>query len=423
MSVPVPDLDGDEYADITSHDTFVEGVPHATFARLRRDEPVAWYDEADGAGFWAVTRYRDIIDVSREPSTYTSTEGIRLEEMDPEETAARRTLMETDPPEHTRLRRLVNRGFTRKAVTEYEASIRELAVEVCDEAIERGEMDFVEVVAKQLPMRMLGRLLGLPDADGAHLVDLGDQLIANSDPEFTEHVVDLTDTEAYRLLPFRSPAAIELFDYAQDQADQRRACPTGDIVSRLLEPTTDGAPLTDLEFKNFFTLMVAAGNDTTRYTMAAGMKALLDRPALVTRLHGTDPASETWDNLAEEILRWGSVTMHFRRTATADTELAGQPISTGDKVVVWYISGNFDDRQFAEPYRFDIDRSPNDHMAFGRGGPHLCLGAWLARLEVKVLFQELTSRIVAAEQTDNVERLRSNFISGIKHLPVRLTPA
>ena len=421
MPEPVPE--GDEHADLSSHDTFVEGVPHATLARLRRDTPVAWCDEADGAGFWAVTRYRDIIDVSRDPERFTSTLGIRMEEMDEEETAARRTLMETDPPEHTRLRRLVNRGFTRRAVTEYEASIRELAAEVCDEAVDAREIDFVSVVAKQLPMRMLGRLLGIPDADGAHLVELGDQLIANSDPEFTEHVVDLTDTDAYRLLPFRSPAAIELFDYAQAEADRRRAAPTGDIISRLLEPTTDGEPLTDLEFKNFFTLMVAAGNDTTRYTMAAGMQALLDRPHLFAELHAAPPEADRWTTLTEEILRWGSVTMHFRRTATRDTELAGQPIAAGDKVVMWFISGDYDERQFADPYRFDPDRDPNDHMAFGRGGPHLCLGAWLARLEIRVLFQELTRRIVGAEQTGPVERLRSNFISGIKHLPVRLTPA
>lgn len=416
-----PEIDlGDDHADLTSHDTFTRGVPHATFLRLRREDPVAWIDETDGSGFWAVTRYRDIIDVSRDTATFTSTKGIRLEEMDEEETAARRTIMETDPPEHTRLRRLVNRGFTRRAVQEYEDSIRELAAGVCDTAVEVGEFDFVQQVARQLPMRMLGRLLGIPDADGEHLVELGDQMIANTDPEFTRHVVDLSDTEEYRLLPFRSPAAIELFDYAQVQADDRRAHPGDDIITKLLQPTSDGEPLSDLEFKNFFALMVAAGNDTTRYTMTAGMQALLDRPHLLDELrHGDE---RLWETATEEILRWGSVTMHFRRTATRDVELRDRRIRAGDKVVTYFISGDYDDEQFPEPFRFDIRRDPNDHMAFGRGGPHLCLGAWLARLEIRVLFQELIRRVRAVEQTGPEERLRSNFIAGIKHLPVRVTP-
>jgi len=416
-----PEIDlGDDHADITSHDTFVRGVPHATFQRLRREDPISWFPEADGSGFWAVTKYRDIIDVSRDPDTFTSTRGIRLEEMDDEETAARRTIMETDPPEHTRLRRLVNRGFTRKAVQEYEESIRELAATVCDDAVEAREFDFVDQVARQLPMRMLGRLLGIPDAHGAHLVEPGDQMIANSDPPFPQHVIDPSDTEEYRLLPFRSPAAIELFDYAQAQADDRRACPGDDIITKLLQPTTDGEPLSDLEFKNFFSLMVAAGNDTTRYTMTAGMKALIDRPHLLDELrHGDE---RLWETATEEILRWGSVTMHFRRTATRDVELRERQIRAGDKVVTFFISGDFDEDQFADPYRFDIRRDPNDHMAFGRGGPHLCLGAWLARLEIRVLFQELVARVRSVEQTGPEARLRSNFIAGIKHLPVRIVP-
>lgn len=422
MAATEPTIDlGDANADITSHDTFVQGVPHATFARLRREDPVSWWDERDGAGFWAVTKYRDIVEVSRDVATYTSERGIRLEEMDPEETAARTTMMETDPPEHTRLRRLVNRGFTRRAVQEYEDSIRELAAGVVEDAVAKGEFDFVAAVARQLPMRMLGRLLGIPDTDGEGLVELGDQMIANTDPEFTEHVVDLVDTEEFRLLPFRSPAALELFRYAQGKAEERRAHPGDDIITRLLAPTTDGEPLSDLEFKNFFSLMVAAGNDTTRYTMAAGLQALIERPHLFAELRAGDEA--LWATATEEILRWGSVTMHFRRTATRDTVLDGRSIAEGDKVVLWFISGDYDEDQFTDPFTFDIRRDPNDHMAFGRGGPHLCLGAWLARLEIRVLFQELLARVTLVEQTGPEARLRSNFISGIKRLPVKVTPA
>jgi cytochrome P450 len=214
--------------------------------------------------------------------------------------------------------------------------------------------------------------------------------------------------------------AVELFRYAQAKAEQRRARPGDDIITRLLAPTTDGRPLSDLEFKNFFSLMVAAGNDTTRYTLTAGLQALIERPHLFAELRAGDDA--LWATAAEEILRWGSVTMHFRRTATRDTVLHGQPIAAGDKVVVWFISGNYDEDQFTDPFTFDIRRDPNDHMTVGRGGPHLCLGAWLARLEVRVLFSELCQRVTLVEQTGPESRLRSNFISGIKHLPVRVTP-
>jgi cytochrome P450 len=412
-------IEGDTHADITSHDTYTSGPPHATFARLRAEDPVAWVDERDGRGFWAVTKYRDILVVSHEFGSYTSRLGIRLEEMTEEETAARRTLMEMDPPEHTRLRRLVAKVFNRQIVESYEDQIRALAVQVIERALEHDAFDFVEEIARELPMRMLGRLLGTPDEDGPRLVQLGDALLGNTDPEFTEHVVDLVDTEEFRLMPFRSPAGIELFQYAREQAALRRANPTDDVISKLLAPTTDGEPLTDLEFDNFFTLLVAAGNDTTRYTMAGALKALLDRPQLLDWLRGA--GDDAWRVATDELLRWTSVTTHFRRTATHDIELRGRSIERGDKVVMFFISGNYDDDQFHAPYTLDLTRRPNDHMAFGRGGPHLCLGAWLARMEIRVTFQELVKRIAEIEQIAPEQYLRSNFISGIKHLPVRVT--
>jgi cytochrome P450 len=411
----------DADANIVSHDTWLDGVPHETFARLRRESPVAWIDEEDGSGFWGVMKYRDIVDVSRQFDTYTSRQGIRLEEMTAEETEARRTIMEMDPPEHTRLRRLVSKVFTRRIVEEYEEQIRELAIEVVDQAIERDEFDVVIDVAKQLPMRMLGKLLGTPDDDGDRLVELGDALLGNTDPEFTEHVVDQVDTDEFRMLPFRSPAGIELFEYARDQAEQRRRCPADDVISKLLEPTKDGDPLSEHEFMNFFTLMVAAGNDTTRYTMAGTMKAMIERPELFEALRDRPDSDEAWRTASDELLRWTSVTTHFRRTATHDVELHGVPIREGDKVVTYFISGNFDEEQFADPYRLDLTRDASTHMAFGRGGPHLCLGAWLARMELRVLLQEWMRRVATVEQAGPEEYLRSNFIAGIKHLPVRIT--
>jgi cytochrome P450 len=344
--------------------------------------------------------------------------------MSPEETEARRTMMELDPPDHTRYRRLVSKPFSRREVYAYEQAIRLLARAVVEEALTETRFDFVDRIAKQLPMRMLGRLLGVPDADGDWLVERGDALLGNTDPEFTEHPVGLVDTDEFRLMPFRSPAGIELFQYAQEQARLRREHPTDDVISDLLRPMVDGELLTDHEFNNFFTLLVAAGNDTTRYTMTAGIRALIEHPNQFAQLRdsvGSDP--QVMERAVEEILRWGTVTMHFRRTATHDTELGGQPIAAGDKVVIWFVSADFDEDQFAEPYRFDIHRWPNEHVAFGRMSPHLCLGAQLARMEIKVLFEELLPRLTSIRQAGPEERLRSNFISGIKRLPVEVTPA
>lgn len=420
---PVPDSGHDDgHADLADPDTFTAGVPHATLARLRRDDPVAWCPEPDGAGFWAVTRYADCLTVSHDVARFSSARGIRLEEMADDELAARRTLMELDPPDHTRLRRLVSRGFTRRSIEAHEPAIRALAAEVVERALAADRFDFVAAVARELPMRMLGRLLGTDDADGHRLVELGDALIGNTDPDFTDHPVGLTDTDPYRLLPFRSPASAELFAYAEGLVADRRAAatrggPGADLVTQLLAPAADGEPITDLELKNFFTLLVAAGNDTTRYTLAAGLLSLIGHPEQWKRWQADrslGPAA------VEEILRTSSVAMHFRRTATAPTELAGRRIARGDKVVMWLISANHDEAAFPEPFRFDPARTPNDHMAFGRNGPHLCLGAWLARTEVRAVFDALLDRVDRFELDGPPARLRSNFISGIKSLPVRV---
>jgi cytochrome P450 len=419
--------DGDADADIVDPDTYVRGVPHAAFARLRRDDPVSWWPEHDGgAGFWAVTRYADVLGVSRNVALFSSAAGIRLEEMDVDETEARRTMMELDPPEHTAYRRLVSKPFSRREVHGYEQAIRLLARVVCVEALHGAtEFDFVSAIARQLPMRMLGRLLGVDDADGPWLVERGDALLGNSDPEFTTHPVGLVDTDEFRMMPFRSPAGIELFAYAQRQAAARRAHPTDDVISDLLCPKVDGEELSEHEFNNFFTLLVAAGNDTTRYTMAAGLRALIEHPQQLAELRDAVVAGrpELVDSAVEEILRWSTVTMHFRRTATGDCELHGRRIRRGDKVVMWFIAADRDEDQFPAADRFDIHRTPNDHVAFGRMSPHLCLGAHLARLELKVVLEELLPRLADVRSAGPIERLRSNFISGIKRMPVEVARA
>jgi cytochrome P450 len=407
-------------ADITSHDTYVNGVPRETFRYLREHDPVFWTDEPDGGrGFWSLTAYDDVLFASRNTELFSSRLGIRLEDMDPEETEARRTMMEMDAPEHTRLRRLVSRPFAPRSVAQYEDAVRALAVEVLDSLDGEREFNFVQRVARELPMRMLGRLLGLPDEDLDWLVLRGDALIGNSDPDFTDFVVDQVDTSAYRLLPFRSPVALELFEYATQALDDRRLTPTHDILAALLEPTSDGESLDDLALKNFFTLMVAAGNDTTRYTMTGGLLALIERPELFAAI--PTMTLEERKGLVEEMLRWTTVTMHFRRTLTADVELRGKRMKAGDKVVLWYASANYDGEHFESPEEFRVDRAPNDHVAFGLHSPHLCVGAHLARLELRVLFEEIAQRWQSVELVGEPERLRSNFISGIKNLPIRVT--
>jgi len=411
---------GDAHADIVDHDTYLQDVPHATFARLRSESPIAWIEEnPPNSGFWAVTKYDDVGQVSRDHETFTTTKGIRLEEMAPDELEARRTMMEFDPPEHTRLRRLVSRGFTPRVIATYEGAFRSLASHVLDRVLPLGEFDFVTEVARELPIRLLCRLLGVPEEDADRLVTWGDQMISHTDPEYTRFVVDQVDTEQYRLLPFRSPAALEVFEFAEEMAMERRESPQDDIISTLLTAEPDGVPLTDLEFKNFFSLLMVAGNETTRHTLSHGLTFLMAHRDQMDELR-ENPV--LMSSATEEILRYSSVTMHFRRTATRDIELRGVPISEGDKVVVYYISANFDEDHYPDPYGFDIHRNPTDQLAFG-SGRHLCLGAWLARLEIRVALEELLPRLADIEITGPVQRLRSNFIRGIKHLPVRVQSA
>ena len=344
--------------------------------------------------------------------------------MDPDDFAARRNMLEYDPPEHTRYRRLVSKPFSRREVYAYEQAIRLLARSVVDEAMAGSTtFDFVDRVAKQLPMRMLGRLLGVPDTDGPWLVERGDALLGNFDPEFTEHPVGIADTDEFKHIPFRSPAALDLYQYAERQAALRREHPTDDVISDILAPTIDGEQLTEREFKNFFVLLVSAGNDTTRYTMTAGMKALIEHPEQMAELRdsiGKDPA-------VMDRRRRGDPALGARSPCTsvapplATSRCAASTIKAGDKVVIWFVSADYDSEQFPEPYRFDIHRTPNDHVAFGRMSPHLCLGAQLARMELKVLFEELLPRLADAQLAGPVDRLRSNFIAGMKRMPIRVS--
>ena len=417
MTVWTPNDDGN--ADLSSHDAFVNGAPHNTFARLRHDDPMAWCDYAGGQGFWSVTRYQDMFDLNRDPELMSSARGIRMEDQTYEEYLARRTFQETDPPDHTRVRMLVTRAFAKPVVALFEKQIRNMCREILDEAFQSAEFDAVKAIARPLPMRMLGQIMGTPDADLPWLVEKGDALIANTDEDFTTHVLDRADTGAYRLMPFRSPAGAELYDYAQRlMADKSRRGDTSGVLNLILQPDADGNVISETEFRNFFCLLVAAGNDTTRYSIAAGIQALAERPLLLADLQSGD---DIWESMSNEVIRWASPAMYFRRTASRDFEMHGKQVRAGDKVLLWFVSGNRDAAAFDRPFEVDFRRTPNRHLAFGQGGPHVCLGMWLARLEVQVLFQELAKRVKSVEQSGPHAFLRSNFVGGIKRLPVRVT--
>ncbi len=409
----------DPYVDLSKLDAFNEGAPYATFARLRREDPIAWCDEEGGKGFWSVTRHADIQALNRDTATLSSARGIRMEDQSPEEYEARRTFQETDPPEHTEFRILFNQAFSRVTVNAYEDRIRQITRDLIRSAIAAGEIDGTEAIARQLPMRMLAQILGLPDSDTEWLVARGDALISNTDPDYTDFVVDKVNTDEYRLLPFRSPAALELFDYADDLLKRMRAGEQCGVLNLVIQPTASGKVISDGEFRNFFCLLVAAGNDTTRYSIAATLHALANQPALLEQLRGAD--KKAFMQATEEMIRWASPTTHFRRTATRDFEYGGRRIREGDKVVLWFHSANRDEAVFGDPEVLRLDRYPNRHMAFGQGAPHVCLGMFLAKLEVRIVLEELAANVATLEQTARHDYLRSNFILGIKRLPLRIT--
>ena len=416
MTVWTPTDDG--YADLASHDTFLAGPPHNTFARLRRDDPMHWTDWSGGEGFWSVTRQADILELNGKPDLLSSARGIRMEDQTYEEYLARRTFQETDSPEHMQTRVKVAKAFSKPVIAQFEPLIRDLCGPILDEALAKGTFDATKDIARQLPMRMLGRILGTPDEDLPWLVEKGDALIANTDPDFTQHVLDKMTTDEFRMMPFNSPAGAELFVYAKDL--MRRKTEAGDtsgVLHLILQPGPDGTTMPEHEFRNFFCLLVAAGNDTTRYSIAAGLQALCHQPELLGQLQN----GNVWDTMPDEVIRWASPTSYFRRTATRDFEYHGRQVKAGQKVLFWFASGNRDEAAFDQPFRVDFARTPNRHVSFGQGGPHVCLGMWLARLEVRVLFEELAKRIASIEPAGEQKFLRSNFIGGIKELPVRVT--
>jgi cytochrome P450 len=407
-----------EQVDLSDLDRFRDNQAWGQFDTLRREDPVHWNPEpAPNRGFWAVTRYEDIWAVDRDTETYTSEKFVNLEEVDDDLMDIRRSILETDGQRHLALRQLIAREFSpRNLMKNYEGFLRQLTKQTVDAALADPEFDFVEKISADFPIQVLARLLDVPLEDTGQLIAWGNEMVGNTDPDYTDHPLDSPESEKYKHLPFRSPTTQDVFDYGRALRDRRKGGEGTDLVSMLANKIpSDGIPLSDRDFDNYFLLLVIAGNETTRHAISNSMLGLLHQPDQLRALQ-EDPALVA--SGLEELLRWASPVYHFRRTATRDTELGGKQIKEGDKVVMWFASGNRDESVFPDPYRIDVRRMNVDHLTFGKGSPHLCLGNNLARMEVRLMFEELIPRIDSIELAGEVTRVRSNFVNGIKKFPV-----
>jgi cholest-4-en-3-one 26-monooxygenase len=394
--------------DVFDPDLYVAGIPHERFRQLRHQAPVYFHAEPAGPGYWALTRYDDVVKVSKDPLTFSSARGgTNIEDLTEESLSQVRMMMlNMDPPQHQQFRRLVSIGFTPRMIRALEPRIRATADSIIDKVASRGHCDFVEEVAAELPLQVIAELMGIPLEDRHKVFAWSNRLVGFDDPEFSTSREDGT------------LAAMEMWAYATQLAESRRNRAGTDLVTTLINAEIEGERLTGTEFEAFFLLLAVAGNETTRNLISGGMLALIEHPQARERLLaelGLIPSA------VEEMLRYVTPVMHFRRTATRATEIRGQRIEAGDKVVMYYTSANRDEDVFENPDAFEVARSPNDHLAFGVG-EHFCLGASLARLEIRVMFEELLERLPDIELAGPVRRLRSSFINGYKRIPVRFTP-
>jgi cholest-4-en-3-one 26-monooxygenase len=390
--------------------TWGRGVPHDQFDRLRAEAPVCWHPEPGDTGFWAITKHADVREISHDSTTYSSELGGTFIPTADEEALAslRLTILNMDPPKHNRYRRLVSKGFTPRMITALVEEIERRAAVVIDDVCERGEVEFVEEIAAQVPVQMICEMIGLEPAVWPRMFEISNHLIGSrDDPDYQE------------LPGGPNAAAMEIYMLCDEVAADRRANPRDDIMTALVQAEIDGERLDDSELNLFFITLIVAGNETTRNLINHAMLAIIEHPDQAQRLRD-DPS--LWDTAVDEMLRWGSSIHNFRRTATRDTELRGVPISEGDKVVMYYASANRDEDVFVDPHRFDVGRTPNDHVTFGGGGVHFCLGASLARAEIKATMRQIVERLPDLELAGPPNRLHSDFVNGIKTMPVRFTP-
>jgi cholest-4-en-3-one 26-monooxygenase len=407
------DIDGVTFDDINLLDStaFTHGVPHQWFAFLRKNAPVWWQEEEAGPGFWAVTTHADATTVNRDYEHFSSSkQATFLWDLDEDNLAQQQMLMlNMDPPLHTRYRRLVNKGFTPRMVNQLHERINAAADTIIDAVIEKGSADFVTDIAAELPLVVIAELLGVPNEDRHRMFNWSNRMIGGEDPEYQ------TDDES---VP--QQAAMELYAYAAELFATKRIDPHEDLMSVLTQVEVDGEQLNSMELELFFLLLTVAGNETTRNLISGGMAAFFDHPDQWQMLR--DDRS-LLPSATEEMLRFVSPVMNFRRQTTAPFDLGGQHIGEDTKVVFFHISANRDETVFENPQTFDITRNPNPHMAFGAGGPHFCLGANLARMEIRVMFEHLLDRMPDIALDGEVQRLQSAFISGVKHIPVSFPPA
>ncbi len=385
------------------------------FRRLRDEAPVVFLAEPEiptfdkGPGYWSLTRFDDVMHVSRHPDLFCSGSGTNIVDLPVEISEFMGSMINMDAPRHTRLRMIVNRAFTPKRVARIDHDVRVKAREIVMSVADRGECDFVHDIAAQLPLQVICEMMGIPRESWERIFELTNVILGAGDPELAPDMATLMG------------AVMEMTQIAHAVGEDRRANPTDDLVSAMMHAEVDGEHLDPMEMASFFILLSAAGNETTRNAISHGLLALTNhedqRAVWQSDVEGVTPTA------VEEIVRWASPVVHFRRTATADTEIGGVAIAEGDKVVMWYESANRDERHFDDPFTFDVRRSPNDHVGFGAGGPHFCLGANLARREIGVMFDELFRWLPDIHTSSEPDYLFSSFIHGIKRLRCEFTPA
>jgi cholest-4-en-3-one 26-monooxygenase len=397
--------------DLYDLDQYIEAVPHDQLKRLRQSAPVFKHTDPERAdGFWALTRHADVVFVSRNPEVFSSYEKTAMinEYVQDQVDQQRMFMLNQDPPQHTRTRQLVNRGFTPRMIAKLEERIQDTCDDIVAQAVAKGEGDFVTLCAAELPLIVIAELMGVPLEDRHKVFDWSNRMVGGEDPEY-----GVTEEQ-------RFDAATEMWAYASALAEQKRQALKDDIVSKLISPDEEGNVLSELEFDLFFMLLAVAGNETTRNAISGGMYALIKNPDQWKKL-SADPS--LIPTAADEIVRWVSPVNMFRRTALSDVEVGGVQIKAGDKVVIYYNSANRDETVFDNPDVFDIAREPNPHVGFGGGGPHFCLGRHLAKLELECIFRSLITQCDHLELINEPRRLRSNFINGIKEMTVKFVPA
>jgi cholest-4-en-3-one 26-monooxygenase len=385
------------------------GVPHEAMRFLRAEAPVHFHQEPGGRGFWAITKYEDVMAIGKDPHTFSSSRGgTNIQDYPPEHLSTIQMLMlNMDPPQHNKFRKLASKGFTPRMVALMEPKIREACKKIIDAIAQKGEVDFVRTVSAELPLVVIADLIGIPQDDRDKIFGWTNRLIGFDDPEFQTNVED------------GRAAAFEMWMYANTLAEGRKGASGEDLVTVLINAEIEGERLSEMEFDAFFLLLAVAGNETTRNAISGGLLALFENPEQYARLQREPALIPT---AIDEMIRWVTPVNYFRRTATKDVELRGVKIKENDKVCMYYASANRDEDMFGPTaMSFDITRSPNEHLAFG-GGQHFCLGSSLAKLEMRILFEEVFRRLPDLQLSGKVRRLRSNFINGVKEIPVRFTP-